>query len=470
MRPATDVRLDGRFGSAKKAGKPLGIKGDRRTRRLGRSSSHIASKSTQAPRRFVPGAWRRARTAHGACHGAVSREIRNRGDVEAWGAGQHRESDQENANLLQNPHSGLPWTIAKRSASTAEPMQRLDYNIEIRRYGFGRDLEGELVRLFEKNNRRPAKKRWTDTQVSYKTEYRRFVNLCAALKELADIGYPIKSIAKFRDKHVQALVKHWEGQGEAVGTIENKLSYLRTLAKWIGKPNMVRSGRGYSSKPDEFRRSNVAMVDKTWAGNGVDVLELLEKVRLRDSIVALQMELQMAFGMRVEEAMLFRPGKGLKEAIDRLHIHLDTGTKGGRPRDVQLDEIVQLDVLIRAASKAPSPNETLIPKKYSLQQWKDHYYYVVRGCGIKRNTEEGGLGVTCHGLRHEYLNRLFERITGKPAPVKGGVGHDPGLYDLAMQMVVERAGHSDKYKSGAYLGSPGVAARLRESAEAAAVR
>lgn len=346
-------------------------------------------------------------------------------------------------------------------------MQRLDYHTAIRRYGFEADLEGDLVRLLLKHNKRPAKKRRTDTHISFKTEYLRFVNLCAALKELTAIGFPIKTIANFREKHVQALVHHWEVKGDGVGTIENKLSYLRALAEWIGKQNMVRSGRDYSSKPDEFLRSNVATADKTWTGNDVDVLGLLERVRLRDPVVAMQMELQMAFGMRVEEAMLFRPGKGLKEAMDRLQVHLDVGTKGGRPRDVPLDEIVQLDVLIRAASRVPNPSETLIPKKYSLQQWKDRYYYIVRGCGIKRNTEEGGLGVTCHGLRHEYLNRLFERITGKPAPVKGGVGHDPGLYDLAMRMVVERAGHSDKYKSGAYLGSPGVAARLRQAAEPA---
>lgn len=345
-------------------------------------------------------------------------------------------------------------------------MQRLDYNLEIRRYGFGRELEEELANLLKKYNERPAKKRWTDTRVSYRTVYRRFVNICSVLKDLAEIGYPIKRISKFREKHVRALVQHWETRGEAIGTIENKLSYLRAVCAWIGKPNMISNGRAYSGNPEGYRRSGVAREDKTWSGNGVDVLKTLEAVKMRDPVVALQMELQMAFGMRVEEAMLFRPGKGLKEAVDRLHIRLDVGTKGGRPRDVQLDELVQLDVLIRSASAAARPNATLIPRKYTLQSWRDHYYYIARSCGIRRDTGDGGLGVTCHGLRHEYLNRLFERITGKPAPVKGGAGHDPDLYELAMRMVVERAGHSDIYKSGAYLGSIGAAARLKREREA----
>lgn len=327
-------------------------------------------------------------------------------------------------------------------------MRRLDYHREIQRYRFPRELEADLVALFERCNERPAKKRWTDTRISFRTAYRRFVNVCAAFKDLASAGYALRRLANFRAKHVHALVRLWDTRGEAAGTIANKLSYLRTLAAWIGKPGML-AKIGVPTA----RRRGAACRDKTWSGNAVDVLQTIEQVRLRDSVVALQIELQLAFGMRVEEAFLFRPGKGLLEAVDRLYVHLDVGTKGGRPRDVQLDELVQLDVLLRAASKATGPGETLIPKSYTLQQWRDHYYYIVRLCGIRRDTADGGLGVTCHGLRHEYLNRLFERITGKPAPVRGGTAHDPALYDLAMRMVVERAGHSDQYKSGAYLGT-----------------
>jgi hypothetical protein len=88
-------------------------------------------------------------------------------------------------------------------------------------------------------------------------------------------------------------------------------------------------------------------------------------------------------------------------------------------------------------------------EKYTLEGWRNRYYYVVRRSGILR---EEGLKVTSHGLRHQYLQRMFERITGRLAPVKGGGGYDPGLLELAMREVAERAGHSDPYKAGAYLG------------------
>ncbi len=42
---------------------------------------------------------------------------------------------------------------------------------------------------------------------------------------------------------------------------------------------------------------------------------------------------------------------------------------------------------------------------------------------------------------------------GAPLPIKGGAGYDPARLELALRDIVERAGHSDKYKAGAYLGA-----------------
>lgn len=325
----------------------------------------------------------------------------------------------------------------------------LDYRREILRYGLPARLSGELVQLFEGKNGLPAKRRRTAAGVSYKTAYRRFVNLCAAFRDLHALGYRLQSVGSLREAHVRSLVRHWEGRGEAPGTIANKLSYLRALCAWAGKRGMIKEAAAYAAAPGAMRRALDAREDKSWEGAGVDPLEVIGAVARMDRAVALQLELQWAFGLRVEESFLLRPGQALAEALGRYAIRVEHGTKGGRPRDVGLDEVVQLEVLSRAARHAASPSSTLIPRRYTLAQWRNRYYYVVRRFGIARR---GGLGVTSHGLRHQYLQRKFEEITGHPAPVKGGSGHDPALYELAMRIVVERAGHSDKYKAGAYLG------------------
>ena len=86
----------------------------------------------------------------------------------------------------------------------------------------------------------------------------------------------------------------------------------------------------------------------------------------------------------------------------------------------------------------------------------------MRITGICRDKNKG-LGVTSHGLRHEYINRLFARITGKPSPIKGGQDYDPQSYKLAICMA--RAGHGDIYKLGAYAGSPRLVTRIRKLTE-----
>ena len=40
-------------------------------------------------------------------------------------------------------------------------------------------------------------------------------------------------------KHVKFLVDLWVKDGQSGGTIENKLTYMRALIVWMGKPNLV---------------------------------------------------------------------------------------------------------------------------------------------------------------------------------------------------------------------------------------
>ena len=47
------------------------------------------------------------------------------------------------------------------------------------------------------------------------------------------------------------------------------------------------------------------------------------------------------------------------------------------------------------------------------------FYYILRMRRTKKDTGEGGLGVTLHGLRDGFLQKKFERLTGQPAPMMG---------------------------------------------------
>jgi len=56
---------------------------------------------------------------------------------------------------------------------------------------------------------------------------------------------------------------------------------------------------------------------------------------------------------------------------------------------------------------------------YGSKRSYSFFYYILRMRGTKKDTGEGGLGVTLHGLRDGFLQKKFERLTGQPAPMMG---------------------------------------------------
>ncbi|MEZ2354466.1 integrase domain-containing protein, partial [Caballeronia sp. RCC_10] len=203
----------------------------------------------------------------------------------------------------------------------------------------------------------------------------------------------------------------------------------------------------------DFRRTSVATEDKSWEGKGIDAVSIIEEIAKTEPVVAVQMKLQAAFGLRVEESLLLRPKDAVRKDGKLSVVH---GTKGGRPRVVPME--FKMDVLLEAAQHTNRSTGSTIPDGYTKTQWKDHFYTVLKRHGVTKS----GLGVTCHGLRHQFLQQMFEKYTGVPAPIKGSDKRaDPALHREAMQAVVEAAGHSKEQKAGAYLSSFSVQRRLK---------
>lgn len=93
-----------------------------------------------------------------------------------------------------------------------------------------------------------------------------------------------------------------------------------------------------------------------------------------------------------------------------------------------------------------SPCSTSDPQR-NLAQWKNHYYQVVRSCGITRRD-----GITSHGLRHQYANERYRELTGADSPVRGGAPVDRDTDQGARQVVAEELGHSRAAVTTHYLG------------------
>jgi len=277
---------------------------------------------------------------------------------------------------------------------------------------------------------------------SFATQDKRADVLYAGFKRLRDLSFRMDTVMSLRGKHIEALAKDWAARGLSASTLQNNLSIFRTFADWIGKAGMVRGIEHYLGS-GTAARSSIAREDKSWSGKGVDVAAKIEQVREKDERVALQLELQIAFGLRAREAMQLRPHLADKET----YLSVTHGTKGGRDRVEPIRTPEQRTLLERAKSFcAMSASSTGDPRR-KLSQWKNHYYQVVRSCGISRND-----GITSHGLRHQYAQERYRELTGVDAPVRSGTQIDSESDHAARRVVAEELGHSRESIMSHYLG------------------
>ena len=283
------------------------------------------------------------------------------------------------------------------------------------------------------------------------TQDKRADVLFAAFTQLRELGFKLSDVNSFAGRHMQALAKHWEDKGLSPSTLQNNISFMRTFAKWIGKEGMVEGSAKYVSTPSVATRSSVATADKSWTGAGVDVQAKLAEVAKLDAHVAVQLQLQTAFGLRSREAWQLRPHLADKGS----YLAVNLGTKGGRDRVVPIDSDAKRDAL--AAAKALISDDprgrlaSTAPADRSLVQWKNHYYYVLNEAGISRSD-----GITSHGLRHGYANDRYSALMGQDSPVRGGdtptAGPDREADRAARHEIAEELGHSRESITTHYLG------------------
>ena len=267
------------------------------------------------------------------------------------------------------------------------------------------------------------------------------------IRQLHELGYRLTDVHHLKPKHVEALMKRWEGEGLSASTLQKRFSYLTLLCGWIGKKSMLRPGASYLTNPEAYRRAYAADRDHSWTAAGVDPLEKIAEIARDDPHVARVLRLQHAFGLRIQEASLLDPAR---DALGGNLLRVVAGTKGGRPRTVPVETDDQRAVLAEAARHAERTRRSMIPPEYDLKQWLKHCYHVLGRHGVTRRD-----GLVSHGLRHQYANDLYEQLTGESSPVRGGEAVETDQNRRAQREVSGRLGHARRSIATAYYGKPG---------------
>ncbi len=306
----------------------------------------------------------------------------------------------------------------------------------------------EIHLTLQKNNAKAALK---DKMVSSKTQSNRTLNVMIFFKVLFYKKYKITTIYSLKPKHVTAVCHYLEEQKQLPSTITSMLTTMRTFCFWIGKAGMIGASEKYVKDPASVKRSMVTKSDKSWTGNDVNPEEIIEQIRAyrggKEERVAVWVEQMFAFGLRIRESVMMRPGVGDKgEAL-----YVREGTKGKRDRNVPLKTDWQRKVLERAKVVADKNSGRLGKRGLTVEQNIQHCYHVLRRLGITLADK----GVSSHGLRHEYAHESHKELAGVEAPVKGGdiSGLDRYAYREASLNLMERLGHSRASIGASYYGT-----------------
>jgi integrase len=273
-----------------------------------------------------------------------------------------------------------------------------------------------------------------------------------------ELGFGLENPARIDARHIQALIRwmevRWQAGTLRSSTIQGYVSYLRMLCRWVGKPTLMASVAGFSN-PASIRRRLACQTDRTWAGAGIDLVEVLEQAWKIEPWVAMALLAQAAFGLRRKEALCLVPEADQLPGMQALAI--TRGTKGGRPRVVRLHTPWQGEVLTLLCDfcrRGGARRAHLGGPAAGLKANLARYARVLARLGITRDL----CGTTGHGLRADYACRLLA-AHGVVAPIKSPAGAaavaaTADVVPVAYRAVSEALGHSRSSVVAAYCGAP----------------
>ena len=270
---------------------------------------------------------------------------------------------------------------------------------------------------------------------SYATRTARSFALAQAADMLHELGFRRLRATGLKGKHVEALVREWQGRGLSPGTMKNRMANLRWWAGHVGKPQVVRPDNASYGIPD---RAHVTNEDRS------RILPADRLARIADAHVAMSLRLQASFGLRREEAIKFTPLHA--DRGDWVFLRAST-TKGGRARRIPVRNAAQRELL--DAARRLAGGGALIPPHRNYKQQRKAYERETTAAGLER----------MHGLRHAYAQTRYEELTGWKPPALGGParkalrGRARRADTTARLTVARELGHGRMEVVGVYCGT-----------------
>lgn len=229
---------------------------------------------------------------------------------------------------------------------------------------------------------------------SHATQAARRAILKQAANQLQrELGFRNLRANGIAQRHIAALVRHWQTEKLTAGTIKNRVAHLRWAAEKVAKFGVA----GITNEQLGIeKRQYVAKESKAIS------LSEAQMDKITDPHIQLSLRLQEQFGLRREESLKLIVNQAWQG--DRLILQA-SWTKGGRPRELEVRMPEQRELLNQV--RALTGKGSLIPAQRSYIQHLKIYERQLSTARISR----------AHGLRHAYAQARYQELTGRLAPV-----------------------------------------------------
>jgi site-specific recombinase XerC len=245
-----------------------------------------------------------------------------------------------------------------------------------------------------------------------------------AFAKFTEHRFGLEKIENLKPGHVQEYVRNMQEKGLSAGTIANRLSGIRLLAKSIAKQNIVcRENKDYDisrvrqnpvlANRDLINSIKTELASRASQGNRVAKMSHAAAV-LRD-----------AFGLRAKESIMTSK---VYDHCGALRLQVE-GAKGGRPRELMVrtpDQIKAVQLVTEISKALGSGTGRIIPPELSLKGAYDAQRQLWSSLGGTRVNR-----AHMHAQRHDYLQRMREKGASNKEIMRDaghGENRSPGSY------------------------------------------
>ncbi len=282
-------------------------------------------------------------------------------------------------------------------------------------------------------------------KISEETLRNRTDILFSTLRLLMDDCKQLRTLSQIRPRLIPRMLQLWDSKGVSDLAKINYYTNMRWYWRLFGIDTPPISH--FATYPGQYTIGRAAEKDKSWAGNGVSFEEVLKQIHDYDPVAARLFVSMKTFGLRAKESLRLEPHEA--DGGDALLVR--KGSKTGRPRDIKFKVFGE-----EALRETLDELKGQVPEKchqawanITLKKAKHRLYYICRKFGLTKKD----LGVTMHGLRHEWAIDQLYRMANVTAPVRGGMTLNYRKLSEVRMLISEGLGHSRIEITTAYYGS-----------------